>query len=178
VTYAWLAIATCTRVCFSRLNGLEIHASPNVFGSNKPVAGITRAINRSEVDLRFTCRSRPREEFRDEIRALASFRFAFSGDYRHQRAGRSVERSTCVRHRSQFHAHREILASDDIIGANCTAQIISSPAKRNTLMREATGRTETPKPSEREERGERITDNEVPPVLQRGLQQSSGGREH
>jgi hypothetical protein len=45
-------------------------------------------------------------------------------------------------------------------------------------MREATGRTETPKPSEREERGERITDNEVPPVLQRGLQQSSGGREH
>lgn len=31
---------------------------------------------------------------------------------------------------------------------------------------------------EKEEREERISDNEVPPVLQQGLQQSSGGREH
>jgi len=75
-------------------------------------------------------------------------------------------------------SHRAILrASDDVIGANCAAQI-SSPAKRNTFMREATGRTGAQELLEREERGERITDNEVPPVLQRGLQQSSGGREH
>jgi len=99
---------------------------------------------------------------------------AIIGDYR--RAGRSTKIAMYLA--SFSISHRAILrASDDVIGANCTAQI-SSPAKRNTFMREATGRTEAQELLEREERGERITDNEVPPVLQRGLQQSSGGREH